>query len=98
MLRIGGQKVPTPLILLVAIDCICIALGLALAVLVRFGVAGRAPILHYLLAWRTFFRFLTTILICEIALYFNDLYDFRLLTTRREIFVRLLQGFGVACF
>jgi sugar transferase (PEP-CTERM system associated) len=37
------------------------------------------------------------ILICEVALYFNDLYDFRLMSTRSEILVRLLQAFGVAC-
>jgi sugar transferase (PEP-CTERM system associated) len=37
------------------------------------------------------------ILVCEISLYFNDLYDFRLMTTRSEILVRLLQAFGVAC-
>jgi sugar transferase (PEP-CTERM system associated) len=97
MLKIGGQKVPTPLILLVAIDCICMSVGLALAIVVRFGVEGYGTILHYFWDVRTFFRFVTTILICEVALYFNDLYDFRLLTTRREIFVRLLQGFGVAC-
>jgi sugar transferase (PEP-CTERM system associated) len=37
------------------------------------------------------------ILVCEVSLYFNDLYDFRLMATRSEILVRLLQAFGVAC-
>lgn len=97
MLKIGGQKVPTPLILLVATDCVCMALGLLLAIAARFGVEGLAAIFAYLLAWRIVPRFLTVILVCVVALYFNDLYDFRLLTTRREILVRLLQGFGVAC-
>jgi len=97
MLKIGGQKVPTPLILLVAIDCVCMALGLFLAVVFRFGVQGFPAVFSYLTPWRVLPRFLIVILVCAIALYFNDLYDFRLLTTRREILVRLLQGFGVGC-
>jgi sugar transferase (PEP-CTERM system associated) len=97
MLRIGGQKVPNSLLLLLGIDCILIALGLLLATATRLGVAGIGSVLHYLGTWQTFFRFLIVILVCEISLYFNDLYDFRLMTTRSEILVRLLQAFGVAC-
>ena len=97
MLRIGGQKVPTPLLLLVAIDCFLIAVGLFLAVVLRFSVEHYGLVLKYLLSIQTPFRFLLVILVCEISLYFNDLYDFRLMTTRSEIVVRLLQAFGVAC-
>jgi len=97
MLKIGGQKVPTPLILLVAMDCVLMAVGLVFAIVARFGVEGYKPVLVYLLAGRTFLRALLVIVICAISLYFNDLYDFRLLRTRREILVRLLQGYGVAC-
>jgi len=97
MLRIGGQKVPTPLLLLVAIDCFLIAVGLVVATGLRLGVNGFSYVLHYLANWQILFRFLLVILTCEVSLYFNELYDFRLMTTRNEILVRLLQAFGIAC-
>src|SRR5579872_7467484 len=97
MLKIGGQKIPTPLLLLLATDSIVIGLGLVLATGLRLGVNGLPYVLHYLISWQILFRFLLVILICEVSLYFNDLYDFRLMTTRNEILVRLLQAYGVAC-
>jgi sugar transferase (PEP-CTERM system associated) len=97
MLRIGGQKVPKTLVVLLAIDCVLIVLGLLVATGARLGVNGLGFVLTYLGTWQTFFRFVIAILVCEISLYFNDLYDFRLMTTRSEILVRLLQAFGIAC-
>src|SRR6267143_1083430 len=97
MLKIGGQKVPTPLLLLVAIDCFLIAVGLLLATVLRFSFGHYGSVLVYLSNWKTVFRLLLVLIICEISLYFNDLYDFRSMTLRREIVVRLLQAFGVAC-
>jgi sugar transferase (PEP-CTERM system associated) len=97
MLRIGGQKVPTPLILLVGIDSILISIGLFFAIAARLGIGGLAPVLNYLHSWQTVLRFAAAILICEICLYFHDLYDFRLIATRSELVIRLLQAFGVSC-
>jgi len=97
MLKIGGQKVPTPLVVLVAIDCILIGIGLLLATVLRFSVSNYGPVVGYLATWTAFFRFLLVIVICEVSLYFNDLYDFSLMKTRSEILVRLLQAFGIAC-
>jgi sugar transferase (PEP-CTERM system associated) len=97
MLRIGGQKVPTPLLLLLAIDCFLIAFGLFLAAVLRFSVPDYSEVFHYLLTWQTLFRFVIVILVCEVSLYFNDLYDFRLMKTASEMLVRLLQAFGIAC-
>lgn len=97
MLKIGGQKVPTPLLLLVAIDCVLIAAGLLIATVVRFSVSQYGPVIEYLASSKALFRFLLIIAVCEVSLYFNDLYDFRLMNTRTEIFVRLLQAFGIAC-
>ncbi len=97
MLRIGGQKVPTSLLLLVAADCALIAVGLLLATVARFSVSDYGPVSFYLFTWRTPFRFLLVLIVCEICLYFNDLYDFRLVAARSELLVQLLQAFGVAC-
>jgi sugar transferase (PEP-CTERM system associated) len=97
MLKIGGQRVPTPLLLLVTADCILIGIGLLVATFARLSVGSFGSATFFLLTWRTFFRFLLVIVICETSLYFNDLYDFRLTTSHSEILVRLFQAFGVAC-
>lgn len=97
MLRIGGQKVPTPLILLMGIDSILISIGLLFAVALRLGIGGFSPVFHYLHSWQTVLRFGVALLVCEVCLYFHDLYDFRRIETRSEIVIRLLQAFGVSC-
>ncbi len=96
MLKIGGQRVPTALVLLVAADGVLIALGLLIATFSRF-LGSHSSAIAYLSSWQTAFRFALVILLCELSLYFNDLYDFRLIGSRRELLVRLLQAFGVAC-
>src|SRR3989454_4740141 len=97
MLKIGGQKVPTALVLLVATDCVLITLGLFLATVVRFSFGARSSIVYYLASWQSIWRFVLAVLVCELSLYFNDLYDFRVIASRRELLVRLTQAFGVAC-
>ncbi|HTP67866.1 MAG TPA: TIGR03013 family XrtA/PEP-CTERM system glycosyltransferase [Dongiaceae bacterium] len=97
MLRIGGQKVPTPLLLLVATDTVLISAGLLLAVALRLGIGGFYPVFHYLNSWQTVLRFAVAMLVFETCLYFNDLYDFRLIATKSELVIRLLQAFGVSC-
>jgi len=97
MLKIGGQRVPTPLLLLLGVDCILIGLGLAIATFARFSILNYGAPLQYLASSQTFFRFFLVILVCEISLYFHDLYDFRLISSLSEVLIRLLQAFGVAC-
>ena len=97
MLKIGGQKVPTSLLLLVAADSVLIALGLLVATFSRFSFVNYRSAIYYLLSEPTALRFLLVIVICEISLYFNDLYDFRLTTSQSEILVRLFQAFGISC-
>lgn len=97
MIRIGGQRVPTPLLLLLAVDCVMVGIGLLFATAVRFFIHDFGSPLHYLASWQAFFRFSLVIVVCEISLYFHDLYDFRLITILAEVFIRLLQAFGVAC-
>lgn len=98
MLRIGGQRIPTALLLVIAADCVLITLGLVLAIAARFSVDYYGSIIFYLASWQTFFRFVVVILVCEISLYFNDVYDFRLVSVTSELLVRILRSFGIACF
>lgn len=93
MLKIGGQKLPSKLLLLLSADCILIGLGLSGATVIRFSGYWHGLTLSYFLL----FQFLLIILICEVSLYFYDLYDFRLISSVSEVLIRLLQAFGVAC-
>ncbi len=97
MLRIGGQKVPNSLLLLLATDAIVIIFGLLIATAARFSVGDYGSVLYYLHSWQSFWRFVVVVIVCIVCLYFNELYDFRLATTRSEILVRLFQAFGVVC-
>jgi sugar transferase (PEP-CTERM system associated) len=36
-------------------------------------------------------------LICQVSLYYNDLYDLEVVNSRQELLIRILQSFGVAC-
>jgi sugar transferase (PEP-CTERM system associated) len=74
-----------------------VGIGLLFATAVRFFIHDFGSPLHYLASWQAFFRFSLVIVVCEISLYFHDLYDFRLITILAEVFIRLLQAFGVAC-
>jgi sugar transferase (PEP-CTERM system associated) len=96
MLKIGGQKVPTAVLVLLSTDALVITIGLLLATAIRFyGEYG--SIAFYLASGETVFRFALAIVVSELSLYFNDLYDLRSLVNRSELVVRLLQAFGIAC-
>lgn len=92
MLKIGGQKVPTKTLVLLLSESLLIILGLALATAMRFAssrweYAGGNPVV----------RFLIVVLMCEFALYYNDLYDVEVMKSRSRLLIGLLQALGVAC-
>ena len=92
MLKIGGQKVPTKTLVLLLSESLLIVLGLALATAMRFAssrweYAGGNPVV----------RFLIVVLMCEFALYYNDLYDVEVMKSRSGLLIGLLQALGVAC-
>lgn len=92
MLKIGGQRVPTKTLVLLMSESLLIVLGLALATAIRFAssrweYAGGNPVV----------RFLIVVLMCEFALYYNDLYDVEVMKSRARLLIGLLQALGVAC-
>ncbi len=95
MLKIGGQRVPEKTLLLVLADSVLIVFGLLVATTLRQY--------HGTTFWdtfdglRTFGRFLLIVVVCELSLYYNDLYDFQILKQHSELFVRLLRAFGTSC-
>lgn len=97
MLKIGGQRIPAQLLLLLGVDCILISIGLLIAIFARFSIHNYGSPMLYLATWQSFFRFFLVILVFAVVLYFYDLYDFRLLISVSEVVIRLLEAFGVAC-
>jgi sugar transferase (PEP-CTERM system associated) len=93
MFKIGGQKVPTRTILLIVSDITVIILGLILVTAVRFH--DRVAIHSYLSSHFTFQRFGLVALVCVLSLYYNDLYNARVLSRRHESIVRLVQALGI---
>ena len=95
MLRIGGQTIPFKTVLQVVFDAALIVVGLLLATVIRFH--DLRAIQAYLGTSTTYARFGLVVFVCELTLYYHDMYDFRFSNRRSEIFVRLLQAFGVSC-
>lgn len=93
MFKIGGQKVPTWTILLIASDVTFILLGLILVTAARFH--DRVAIHAYLSNHLTPQRFGLVALVCVLSLYYNDLYSARVLSRRQEALVRLVQALGI---
>lgn len=95
MLKIGGQKVPGKMLSLIASDALLVAIGLVFSVALRFQ---SGPVIEqYLRAPENLFRLAVVIGICLLALYFNDLYNFELMSRPHDLFAMMLQGYGIAC-
>ena len=95
MIKIGGQTLPPKTILLVGSESFLIIIGLLAATLLRFSLSGTLS--ESVNFWDLALRFGLVVLVCELALYYNDLYDLQVVKERSIFFVRLLQALGVAC-
>lgn len=92
MLKIGGQRIPTKILVLVLSEALLIILGLAASTWLRFLSS------HWEYAGgHTIIRFSVVVFICLLALYFNDLYDLQSMNSKARLFVALLQALGIAC-
>jgi sugar transferase (PEP-CTERM system associated) len=78
-------------LLLVLAETILIVSAVALAAYVRLGAQGAWDILVY---ERGTQKIALIAVVVQTALYYSDLYDLRLLTDRRELFVRIVQALG----
>ncbi|MEW6442107.1 MAG: TIGR03013 family XrtA/PEP-CTERM system glycosyltransferase [bacterium] len=46
---------------------------------------------------RTFWKVLIVVVVCQISMYGNELYDYKIAQGRREFTIRLLQSMGIGC-
>jgi len=95
MLKIGGQQIPSNILLLALLDSLFVAAGLLLAIALRFH--DLSGILNYLHAPYAAAHFVIVVLVCELALYYNDLYDLQEVSGSAGPFVQLLQALGLCC-
>ena len=79
---------------LIALETILIASAVAVAAYVRLGEGA----LYILLNDNGVGKTLLVALVSQVCLYYADLYDLRLVSDRRELFVRIVQALGSASF
>jgi sugar transferase (PEP-CTERM system associated) len=80
--------------LLVGSDICLVALGLLVGTFLRFAPGGSAW--ENLASADTLSRFAQVIIACELALYFNGLYDLEVVRDHSTLLVRLVQALGFA--
>ncbi len=88
MIKIGGQKIAGQTMLLLVLDALLIVGGLLVAAMVRA--------LYEPTGWLVL-RFAIVMSVCLFSLYYNDLYDSQVLRQHSQLYVHLLQAFGIAC-
>ena len=86
MARLFKQRVTWRAVALIASETVFIAAAVLLATYIRLapGTVTLAELPKALLI----------ALVCQLCLYYAELYDFRVLADRRELFIRLLQALG----
>jgi sugar transferase (PEP-CTERM system associated) len=95
MLRIGGQRIPTATLALFLLDALSVVIALLAAIFLRFH--DQRAIVDYLRGPHVALRFLLVVVVCEIGLYYSDMYSRPDPGNRVEILMGLLQGLGGAC-
>jgi sugar transferase (PEP-CTERM system associated) len=95
VIQIGGLRISRSTLLLVTADSVVVALGLTSASALRLLVSGVAP----RELWNTgnVTRFILVVLVWEIALYYNELYDLAATDQYGVVLTQLLQASAVAC-
>lgn len=78
---------------LISADAVILYTGVMLALYLRLGIAGSANELDAKNGW---LKIALASAVCLLILYFYDLYDYIVMTNRRELLLRLVQALGIA--
>jgi len=95
MLRLLNEYLSIRLLILFLTETLLLLSSLAAVLFLRFG--GTTAQFTFTSRYGLLRAIIVT-LICQVCLYFNDLYDLRMARRREEVIVRLLQAFAMACF
>lgn len=89
----NGQKFSIRTIGLLLADAAIIYGGVILALYLRLGVEGMSHELNDKNGW---LKITLATFVCVLIIYFYDLYDYTVMTNRRELMLRLVQALGIA--
>ena len=92
LVRIGGHYVHRKTLLLVASESLLIMMALILAIGLR--TFDLSAIQYYIT--QQWLRFVCVTAVCQLAFYYNDLYDLRAVRKRSFLFARIFRSAGVA--
>jgi len=81
------------LLWLLLADAAMLFAGVILAMYVRLGISGTAEYLDTRHGWE---KITLAAGVCLLILYFYDLYDYVVMTNRRELLLRMVQALGIA--
>ena len=94
MIRLVLHRLTTRVMALVMLETMLIVSAVGVAAYARLGEAGW----EVLVSDRGPFKMLLVAVVCQACLYYADLYNLRLVTDRRELFIRIVQALGSASF
>jgi sugar transferase (PEP-CTERM system associated) len=90
MARVLNQRIPWRTLTLISVESALIVAAVGVAASIRLGTDAWMWQQGYLA------KALLVAVLCQLCLYYGDLYDLRVVSDRRELFVRLLQSLGAA--
>jgi sugar transferase (PEP-CTERM system associated) len=91
MLKVFNQYLPSRTLFLLASETVLILAGILLAVAIR----SHGSYSSILAGESSLAKALLIAFLCQLSLYYHDLYDLQIVKDSREFFVRLLQALGV---
>lgn len=89
----GATRFSPRILWLIIADATILYCGVILAMYLRLGFAGSENELNEKNGW---FKIVLASSVCLIILYFYDLYDYVVMTNRRELMLRMVQALGIA--
>lgn len=91
--KMSANKLSLRTVGLLAADATIIYGGIVLALYLRLGLSGADYQLNENNGW---LKISLATVVCTLTLYFYDLYDFTVMSNRRELMLRLVQALGIA--
>src|SRR3982751_2645896 len=89
----GPSRFSLRIFWLILADVAMLFAGIILAMYLRLGVSGTAEYLDQRGGW---LKIALAAGVCLLILYFYDLYDYIVMTRRRELLLRMVQALGIA--
>ena len=89
----GSSRFSLRIFWLILADAVMLFAGVILAMYLRLGVSGTSEYLSGRNGWA---KIGLASAVCLLILYFYDLYDYVVMTNRRELLLRMVQALGIA--